>query len=894
MYPRKCLSVVLGLILVGCNSSTDSPATPSAPVDPPAVIDPPTEPDPSAPDPTVLEPSFGLPEAVLTVPDISCSQVFDSTSALVDATSEEMEAGTTLCLADGEYSGDFTFSFGGAGTLEQPITIAAQNPGKAILKGGEVGINMGGTYTQLQGLIFDGVEYGSNLIATRFGTNDLCSHCRISEITIVDAKAQDDYGILVHIYGKDVWLDHSVISGKTVANPMISFNRWVDDAWDEATKLAELAQGIVVYNNYIANRPPANNKMYAGSSDNDYEAIRTGLSFTHHYPGDSFIVRNVFERIQGEAEVISNKGSNNLIAYNTIRNSYGSLTNRHGNSNKIEHNFILSEDYPLAGGIRIADDGHSVVNNYIEGARYQDTSHHGGIVLLGYDGAGDGDNGYQQVENVHVANNTIVDSVNSLNIDGGGKPQQPKNIYLANNLIDHAIGPVITQAKRGMLPDSNVVGNIFYGQSFADDDAVALGTAGIEFYSANLEKGADDLYRPSASSPNLDAVSDYNKADFANVSLDMDGQIRSTISSVGADEALSSSIALTPLSYEDVGPSSYRLSKPKATMLETSINNPAFDDGLTTWNNSGAELVNGSEAFSRNASAKVSGTSHLSQAVSLTANTPYVISAFVKGSYQLALGDLVKHSGVASSSKYQWVSAEFNSGSVTEADISLSLPEQITTDTELADGHLGEFRSNSGSSTVWLQNEGDSAGLGDVGSSGDTAFSDSGSASSGSARIRFKKSGTNHNFAATPGLSQMVANIPQNTDLRYSLYYCDNKGDNSLSTLHYGLKDSSGDIVAEAFAHVKDLNDAPQGDVKSCFKQVSLSVNSAANTSLEVFAYMTLDTSTYSEAEIYAHQQFTDNEVEVRIDEFSLTYSAAPNGASEGYFDDIRLMSRQD
>lgn len=892
MYFKKYLPVVLGLIVVGCNSSSDSPATPldpTDPVDPPVIVDPPVDPDPT-PDET----SFGLPEGVLTVTSVNCTQVFSSTSALVDAASKEMDAGTTLCLADGEYSGDFQLSFGGNGTLEQPIKVAAENPGKAILKGGEVAINMGGSYAQLQGLIFDGVEYGSNLIATRFGTNDLCHNCRISEIAIIDAKAQDDYGILVHIYGKDVWLDHSVISGKTVQNPMISFNRWVDDSWDEATKLAELAQGIVVYNNYIANRPPANNKMYAGSSDNDYEAIRTGLSFTHHYPGNSFIVRNVFERIQGEAEVISNKGSNNVIAYNTIRNSYGSLTNRHGNSNKIEHNFILSEDYPLAGGIRIADDGHSVVNNYIEGARYQNTSHHGGIVLLGYDGAGDGDNGYQQVENVHVANNTIVDSVNSLNIDGGGKPQQPKTVYLANNLIDKAIGPVITQAERGMLPDSTVVGNIFHGQAFSDDDAVPLGTAGIEFYSANLQKGTDTLYRPADSSPNLDAVSDYNKGDFTDVNLDMDGQTRTQPSSVGADQPLTSSVSLKALSFADVGPSSYQISKPQSTMLEAEIINPAFDDELNAWTNNGAQIAEASESFSRSASAQLNGSSSLSQTVQLKANTRYALSAFVKGSYQLALGDIAKQAGVVTGDDYKWVSSEFNSGDATEALLTLSLPDTVTTDTDLVDGNLGEFRSNSGSSDAWVQHEDSGAGLGDVGSSGDSAFSDSGSTSSGSARIRFKNSASNHDFTATPGLSQTVANIPLNTELEYSLYYCDNKGDSSLSTLHYGAKDSTGAIIAQAFAHVKDLSNAPQGSVKSCFKQVTLSFNSAAHSSVEVFAYMQIDTASYDDAAIYAHEQFTDDELEVRIDEFKLSYSAAPDAASEAFFDDIRLMSRED
>ncbi len=75
-------------------------------------------------------------------------------------------------------------------------------------------------------------------------------------------------------------------------------------------------------------------------------------------------------------------------------------------------------------------------------------------------------NGYQQLTNVYVANNTIVDSVNSLNVDGGGKPTNPNTVYLLNNIIADAIGPVITQADDGLPATSTIEGNIFFGQAF--------------------------------------------------------------------------------------------------------------------------------------------------------------------------------------------------------------------------------------------------------------------------------------------------------------------------------------------------------------------------------------------------------------------------------------------
>ncbi|WP_434763546.1 polysaccharide lyase 6 family protein [Vibrio fortis] len=882
------LSVVLMLILgVGC--SEDSTTTPNGSGE---ETTPPEVPGGSN---DVL--SDLLPEDILTVPSVQCSEVFGSTSELENAVSQDMAAGTTLCLADGEYV-DLEITYGGTGTKESPIKVAAQNPGKAVITG-NAKIAMGGSYVQLQGFVFDGAtSSSSNLIATRFGTHNLCHNCRITEIAIIDVDA--DQGITsgdstsgewVHIYGKNNWLDHSILSGKTTASPMISFNRWVSGDWDEETQLAELAQGIIVYNNYIANRAPAEGQMYAQSSDNNYEAIRTGLSDTHQYAGDSLIVRNVFENIQGEAEVVSNKGTNNTISFNTVLNSYGSITTRHGSGATISNNFILSQDYPFAGGLRLVDGDHVVTNNYIQGARYKNTTHHGGIVLMGSDGAGDGDNGYQQFENVHVAHNTIVDSVNSLNIDGGGKSTAPKLAYLANNLVDKAIGPVLTQSERGFDVSTHVTGNVVFGQEFADSDTLKVTEPGFEFYSANLVQDEKGIYRPSLNSPNLDAITDYEKGEFSDVVIDLDGQERSETTTVGADESLTSSVIYEPLSYDDVGPLSYSLVKPQAIMIEVALQNSAFDEGLSNWSYQNASTVTGEQAFSRDSSLQLQSNSVVSQDVALEANTRYAISAFVKGAYQLSLGDEVTVQG-QDVGDYTWVSEEFTAQENTVASLKLSLPESITVFADIADHQLGQWRADGGTSTVWAVYEGSSEGKGDVGSSGDSAFSDA-LGSNGSARIRFKYGESTHDFDSKPGISQVVDELPTGTDMTFAMYYCDKKGEDSLSTLHYGLRlPNSGTIVAEARAHVKDLDDAPQGSIKDCFRQVTLDFNTQGYDSLEIFALMEIDTINFTSEQILAHEQFIDDELEIRIDEFSIRYPGDPADGLVGYVDDVRLVKR--
>ncbi|OEF23167.1 polysaccharide lyase 6 family protein [Vibrio rumoiensis] len=834
-----------------------------------------------------------LPTAILTVPDVTCTEVFRSTSDLEDAVSKEMEPGTTLCLADGSYS-DLEITYGGMGTQDKPIKVAAENPGKAILTG-DVQIIMGGQYTQLQGLVFDGATTSSsNLISTRFGTHDLCNHCRITEIAVLNVdthlgitSGDTSSGEWIHIFGQNNWLDHSIISGKTTASPMISFNRWVDSEWDDETKQAELAKNIIVYKNYIANRAPSEGKMFAGSSDNNYEAIRTGLSETHHFDANSLIVGNLFENIQGEAEVVSNKGTNNVISYNTIRNSYGSLTTRHGNSAKIENNFIFGDGYPFAGGLRIVDGNHSIVNNYISGARYKNTSHHGGIVILGSDGASDGDNGYQQVTNVHIANNTIVDSVNSLNIDGGGKSKQPNTVYLANNLIDKAIGPVITEAARGLPPTSTVVGNIIHGQSFSDDNAVPLGTSGFEFISAGLTMSHDGLYRPSLNTPNLDVVSNYEKGSFSAVIKDMDGEDRLELTMAGADEHLESTDtrSLKPLQYQDVGPIHYQLEKPVGIIQTEALTNVGFDDQLTGWTYSDASIVTDDLSFSRSASLEIGGSGYASQAITLTPNTRYSVSAFVKGPAQFAVNGVGSQGFNNTSNEYSWVNWEFHSGSVEHSELTLSLSENIDRNTEIGDHQLTAFRSNSGTSEVWIKHADNDNGKGDVGSSGDTAFD-----SSGSARIRFRSA--TDDFSATPGLSQVVDNLQANTDYVFSLYYYDNKKDSSLSELDFGVKVVNGnalmgETIAEKTVHVRDLDDAPQGSVKTGFRKVEVAFNSGANTSVEIYALMRITDSSAIDLDSDIGSQ-----TEVRVDEFALTYQGAPASDTKAYFDDILMIKR--
>lgn len=179
------------------------------------------------------------------------------------------------------------------------------------------------------------------------------------------------------------------------------------------------------------------------------------------------------------------------------------------------------------------------------------------------------------------------------------------------------------------------------------------------------------------------------------------------------------------------------------------------------------------------------------------------------------------------------------------------------------DPQLTEYRADKGKSSVWLSHEDSSGGLGDVGSSKDSAFGDE-----GSSRFRFKRDVSNHDFNSKPGLSQIVSGLPANTDMSFSLYYCDKKGANSPTQLHFGVREVipnaplAGTVLADAKAHVKDLALAPQGDNKKCFRQVAVDFNTGNNTQVEIFSLLDVDTS---------QELSLEKELEVRVDEFAIS-----------------------
>jgi len=219
---------------------------------------------------------------------------------------------------------------------------------------------------------------------------------------------------------------------------------------------------------------------------------------------------------------------------------------------------FIGDGHPFSGGLRIVDDSHRVINNYIEGARFLDTRFHGGIVLHNTDNSTS--NGYQTFENNLVAYNTITDSVNSLNVDGGNRNNPPFDVRFVNNIIDDAVGPVIRDLDvRGQLPQNSVyAGNYVEGPAFSDEPSI---TSAFGFIQREIDLVDDEqgVARPTqAEAATLIASTTANISPFEPIIDDIDGQSRSNSPTSGADQISSDTIKYGLLSASDVGPKNYR------------------------------------------------------------------------------------------------------------------------------------------------------------------------------------------------------------------------------------------------------------------------------------------------------------------------------------------------
>jgi poly(beta-D-mannuronate) lyase len=255
-------------------------------------------------------------------------------------------------------------------------------------------------------------------------------------------------------------------------------------------------------------------------------------------PSYTMVANNLFEKCNGEVEVISSKTNFNEFRNNVFYKSEGSLVTRHGNYCTIDGNYFIGDpENENIGGIRIINTGHWVTNNYffnLKGKNFRSPL----AVMNGIPKSPQ--NRYNQVTDVVVAYNTYVNCDSPWQFGVGTNIAQadvlpkseirsarPIRTTVANNVIYNEKGNefiVIEHDKAdGVLFKSNVVDN--KGIKFKDFNG------GIVEASLELKKISDNIMLPTGIPSEVEA---YEGFDFNTIEKDLFGASRKGSKSIGA------------------------------------------------------------------------------------------------------------------------------------------------------------------------------------------------------------------------------------------------------------------------------------------------------------------------------------------------------------------------
>jgi poly(beta-D-mannuronate) lyase len=499
---------------------------------------------------------------LLVISSITLSaQTYVSTDTNLQNLVNASSGGETFIVSNGTYP-DFYASFTKIATAENPIVIKAETVGGVTLTGNSYFVFKKAAHITLEGFVFDctgnstlvKLEASNNIRITRnvFETNTANS---LKWIVITGYYNDYTFQFLSH-HNR---IDHNTFQNKTTAGNYIT----IDGTYNEDKTVNQQSQYDRIDHNYFYNNAPR--------IENEKESIRIGNSQLSTTSGYTTVEFNLFEDCDGDPEIVSVKSCDNMVRHNTFKRSYGSLTLRQGNRNRVEGNYFFGdgkangifvngdnqEQTIYTGGIRAYGTDHVIINNYLEGL--QGTRFDAPITLTqgdAIDGIDTDQSLHYRGERITIANNTLVNNAYGIEIgyakSNGSYDQALQDITIANNLV---IGSEHSLVKIYNDQDGEVtwVNNVMY-----PIDGAILNGDGYTFTSDEISNENPNLalsgsiWKATNTTPTKE-----NGASSLTIDEDIEGQSRPTLSSVGADHFSSSGIVYTPIGINDVGPNAY-------------------------------------------------------------------------------------------------------------------------------------------------------------------------------------------------------------------------------------------------------------------------------------------------------------------------------------------------
>jgi len=441
-----------------------------------------------------------------------------------------LRPGDIVEVIDGKYdTGGITVE--SSGTSNRPIIIRAKNIGGVELTGSSYFTFRKTAHIMLEGFKFTSAKYTVVKL-------EACNNIRISRniFQITESEGQNGKWVYIGGYWNDGSLqshhnriDHNIFRDKHQLGNFITI-----DGGDNVSQYDRIDH------NYFYNIGPRH--------ENEMEAIRVGWSELSLTDGFTVIEHNLFEECDGDPEIISVKSCKDTVRYNTFKRSMGTVSLRHGDDSVVHDNYFLGDGKSGTGGVRIYARNHKIYNNYFEGLMGHTWD--AAITLTNGDTDTGSLSGHWRIDNAIITHNTLVNNYSNIEIgyakaDNSWK-KEPRNVTMANNLV---VGSKTDLIKIITTPTNFTwSGNIMYPQ-----DGVGLGMEAAEDQIKIIDpilESVDNLWLISSASPAIDAALN----NYLNILEDVQGQERSGINDVGADEYSAATISRMPLTPEDVGP----------------------------------------------------------------------------------------------------------------------------------------------------------------------------------------------------------------------------------------------------------------------------------------------------------------------------------------------------
>jgi poly(beta-D-mannuronate) lyase len=257
-----------------------------------------------------------------------------SSIAELEAAIEKAKPGDKIIVKNGVYTTTSNINVACVGTKEHPITITAQDFGKAEITGaGGFNLVSPSAYVIIR-------DFKFTHAASKAKSSAGSSFCRWTNNIFETPGDGED----LLIAGNDNEVDHNTFQNKNAMGRFLAIRGTG----------SQIAERLWIHHNYFKSQKDQGGK-------NGAETLQFGLSGFSLSSSNSIVEYNLFEDCAGENEMISVKASAVTLRYNTIRNCPAQFTLRHGNKCQVYGNYFYNTP-----GLRFFGDDHVIYSNYFE------------------------------------------------------------------------------------------------------------------------------------------------------------------------------------------------------------------------------------------------------------------------------------------------------------------------------------------------------------------------------------------------------------------------------------------------------------------------------------------------------------------------------------------------